>query len=375
MSRTLRLLLVEDNPGDARLVREALADVRVPAQISHVSSLGDALKSHEEDLDAILLDLGLPDSSGVATVVAMREHAAHTPIVVLSGLNDDAAGLEAVRLGAQDYLVKGEVDGRVITRALRYAIERKHAEDRLLATKEALESANQSLDEFVSIASHDLRDPLAKILALSSVLSTDASGPLADEDRGCVEEIGRSARRMQRLIDALLSYARTVRRIPSLEPLPLNRVVDEVLDDLAFRVREQSAVIDVEDLPTVVADPVQIRQVLQNLVANALKFSAPDRPLRIRIGARTRHGIARIAVSDNGIGFAPADAAKLFRPFAQLGGQRDGSGLGLAICRRIIEAHGGEISASAVPDRGATFTFTLPVLVSHSADTVAGGSS
>jgi len=355
----LTLLLVEDNPGDARLVREAIYGCGVPVEIVYAGSLADAATRIEPHVDAVLLDLGLPDSTGVSTVMSMRAHAPRLPIVVLTGLNDDAAGLEAVRLGAQDYLVKGEVDGRLIVRAVRYAIERKHVEDRLVAATEALEASNRALDEFVSVASHDLRDPLAKVLALSSILAGTGS-PMPDDDRVCLVEIHDSARRMQRLIDALLTYARTVRRPPVRHPVSLQHILHEVLEDLAVRIRAEGAVVDAGDLPVVLADSVQVRQVLQNLLSNALKFAAPGRPPVIRINAAREAQRIRVTVADNGVGFSPEHGERLFQPFVQLGPAREqGAGLGLAICHRIVQAHGGEISATARPGEGATFTFTL----------------
>ena len=136
-----RVLLVEDNPGDALLLREALKDLAgaVPFELAHVGRLEDALRSVKVEIfDAVLLDLSLPDAHGVETVARMLESAPRLPIVILTGLDDDAAALEAVRAGAQDYLVKGRIDGRLLVRALSYAIERKRHEDALRAANREL---------------------------------------------------------------------------------------------------------------------------------------------------------------------------------------------------------------------------------------------
>jgi signal transduction histidine kinase len=368
MQASLSLLLVEDNPGDVIIVREALREANALTALRHVTTLADAcLATGQSRPDAILLDLNLPDSAGLQSVERVRAHAPRIPIVVFTGLADEQTGVEAVRVGAQDYLVKGRVDGAAILRAVWYAIERKRIEDRLLSVTEALAASNQALDEFASVASHDLREPLAKIMTLTRIVA-DARQEGSD-DRGLLEEVLVSGRRMQRLIDGLLGYARAINTTAVHAPAELELVLDGVLTDLTVRIASRGARIDVAPLPVVRGNALQLHQLFLNLLSNALKFASPARPLRVTIGTIEDRALGRatVIVSDNGIGFPRDDAERIFRPFAQLGGQRgDGVGLGLAIAKRIVEAHGGTLSAEGFVDRGATFTITLPLAGSTS---------
>lgn len=363
MTGGLSLLLVEDNPGDVVLVHEALRECGTPTQVDHAATLAAALARTEASRpDAVLLDLNLPDSRGVETVISLRRHAPRIPIVVFTGTADEAVGLEAVRSGAQDYLVKGRQNGAAILRAVWYAIERKHIEDRLLSVTEALEASNRALDEFASVASHDLREPLAKMVTLSR-LSLESRTDVADEERVLLEEILSSGRRMQRLVDALLAYAHAVGAPPALEPVDLGAVIEAVRADLGVRIADSGARITVTTLPRVRGDRVQLYQVFQNLLSNALKFSKPGVPPEIAITCveDETDRFATVCVRDNGAGFANTEADRIFKPFARLSRGADGVGLGLAIVRRIVEGHGGQVSAVGDPQRGAAFSVRLPL--------------
>jgi signal transduction histidine kinase len=223
-----------------------------------------------------------------------------------------------------------------------------------------LEVSNKELSQFAFIASHDLQEPLKKIHAFSEILKNQAD--LGEASRDYVNRIHRSTQRMQQLIDDLLNYSRVTTQGRPPEPVDLNRAVAEATSDLQVRVTDTEALIDVGRLPPALGDPTQMRQLFQNLIGNALKYHRAGVPPVIRIGAKTQGGATSIEVADNGIGFAPADAERIFEVFQRLHGRSEyeGTGIGLAICRKIVQRHGGTITALGRPGEGATFVLTFP---------------
>ncbi len=225
-----------------------------------------------------------------------------------------------------------------------------------------LARSNRDLEQFAYIASHDLQEPLRKVLAYSELVESEYADRIGPDGREYLERIRGAADRMQILIRDLLAYSRLTTRKQPLGPVDLGVVVAEVLSDLESRIVETGATIEVGELPTVEADGLQMRQLFQNLIGNALKFHRPGRPPVVAIEASEEEGRQRISVRDEGIGFDAQYAERIFEPFQRLHNRTRyaGTGIGLAICRRIAERHGGEITADAQPDQGATFTVILP---------------
>jgi signal transduction histidine kinase len=241
--------------------------------------------------------------------------------------------------------------------------ERKEAEERQRALADELGRYNTALEEFVFIASHDLKEPLRKIQTFGDMLRRKAGGVVSDEARGYLDRMTGAAERMQALIDGLLAYSRVLGHGADRRATDLNRVAGEVLCDLEARIAETDGRVDIGPLPTAAAvDPLLLRQLLQNLIANALKFHRPGEPPSVSVRASRGGGALVLTVSDDGIGFDPSDAERIFTAFERLQGGRtyEGSGIGLSICRKIAEAHGGTIRAESHPGEGATFVVTLP---------------
>src|SRR5579862_260533 len=252
---------------------------------------------------------------------------------------------------------------------LNATLEARVAERTAVAEQRAGELArsNSELEQFASVASHDLQEPLRKIRMYCGRLPTRLGDDLSDEAASDLGRIQSAAERMQRLIDDLLSFARVSSRQRELEPVELSALVREVAGDLEARIEELDARLDVGPLPVVLADRAQMGQVLQNLVSNALKFHREGVPPVVQIRAERSDSRCVITVADNGIGFEQKYAERIFSAFERLHGRSEyeGTGIGLSIARKIAWRHGGELTATGVPNGGATFTLTLPAADEH----------
>jgi len=366
----MRILLVEDNSNDAQLVCYALCPAMAPAiDISHAHSLGEALAllpngSH----NVAILDLHLGDSSGLETLHQIRAAAPALPIVVLTGLGDETVALQALQEGAQDYLVKGEYDARLLTRALRYAIERQRI---LTELEQAREQKLRLKDEFLSHVSHELRSPLTAIDLFLNNLLQGLAGPITHQQREHLEIALRNTHQLQSMIDDLLEVTRSETDKLTIEPcrLSLPGLLVEVQDSLRTsgeaRGIQLSAALPA-GLPAVFADPARVRQILVNLIENTFKFTPAGGSVHVRPDFTPQHpDVLRISVSDTGCGIAPEHLSHLFDRLYQVpqpgqGGRR-GLGLGLYLCKELVSRMGGEISVESQPGRGSTFHFTLPV--------------
>lgn len=247
---------------------------------------------------------------------------------------------------------------RCILLAMEDVTERRRAE------KELAERTGE-LERFAMVASHDLQEPLRKIRTYGAMLVEECAPSLGDEGREYVARMSGAAARMQTLIEDLLVLARASASTPRVERVALGPLVREVLTDLEVAIGEAGATVTVGELPDVTADQVQMRQLFQNLLSNALKFRRRDVPLRIQLDAAPAAGppmTHAVVVRDNGIGFDERHAETIFGPFERLHGRHEyeGSGVGLAVCRRIVERHHGHIAARSVPGEGAAFTITFP---------------
>jgi light-regulated signal transduction histidine kinase (bacteriophytochrome) len=239
--------------------------------------------------------------------------------------------------------------------------ERKEAEQQLKQANAELARSNQELEQFAYVASHDLREPLRKIKSYTDLLAKRYQGQLDEKADKYIAYITDGAVRMQTLITDLLTYSRVGRAEITLEPTDLNAVLNRTLTDLSTAIQESSALITTDALPTVRANPGQIGQLLQNLIANAIKFSG-NQPPQIQIRAVQHDQSWMISVRDNGIGIEPQYADRIFVIFQRLHTRDEypGTGIGLAVCKKIVECHGGQIWVESEPGCGTTFSFTLP---------------
>jgi PAS domain S-box-containing protein len=246
-----------------------------------------------------------------------------------------------------------------------------------------LARSNAELQQFASIASHDLQEPLRKIQAFGDRLKTKCNEALTEQGRDYLDRMQNAAGRMQTLIDDLLMLSRITTKAQPFVPVDLAQVIQEVLSDLEVRIDETKGQVEVGSLPTIEADSLQMRQLLQNLIGNALKFHPKTEPPKVRIYSQllndeeqqpTGNSITpthcQIVVEDNGIGFDEKYLDRIFNVFQRLQGRSEyeGTGMGLAICRKIAERHGGSLTAESTPGQGATFIVTLPIKQRQGAD-------
>jgi len=259
---------------------------------------------------------------------------------------------------------KGPNEPRIILLAIEDITERRFTEWHLADQHRELERSNDALDEFAAVASHDLQEPLRKILSFGEQLVATAGPALEGDARRHVERMLGAADRMRTLISDLLTYSQVATRVVPFAATDLAGVAREVVADLEATIADAGGRIEIGELPVIDADTAQMRQLLQNLLGNALKYRRKDVPPVVRLSSACSGGRnCTITVADNGIGFNDRYAEKIFKMFERLHArtQYAGSGIGLAICRKIVERHSGTIAATSTDGQGATFTVTLPI--------------
>ena len=387
----IRVLLVDDDEDDALLTRDLLGEVNhVAFQLEWVRTFEEAMERlRQAEHDVALVDWRLGPHDGIELIRLAAESGCPVPIILLTGRGGHAVDLAAMEAGAADFLSKTHLTSDVLGRALRYAVQHRKMEEarvrlaaersareqaeahsaglrvsesRLKATVAELARSNAELEQFAYVSSHDLQEPLRTISTFTELLGRKFDGHLDEESREYLGFVQDGVRRMHDLITALLTYSLV--SVPS-EPPPqidVEEVFDATLLQMRAAVETAGATITRGPLPRLQADPVQIGQLFQNLLGNALKFSG-DRKPEVRVEAHPAEGGHwQFSVQDNGIGIPAEHRRRVFLLFKRLhqGSEYPGTGLGLAICKKIVERHGGRVWFESRPDEGTTFYFMLP---------------
>jgi len=348
-------LLVEDNSGDARLLREMFNEQGShKVELTHVGYLADAERHLLENTPSIiLLDLGLPDANGLEAIRRIRAVAPDVPLVVLTGLDDEVLATQALQEGAQDYLIKGQIDTRGLMRALRYATERKRV-DRMK-------------DEFVSSVSHELRTPLTSISGSLGLLAALWSSKVPEPVARLLAIAHTNSLRLVRLVNDILDIEKmeSGRATFTLSQVDTRTVVEQAVESIRAFAQSHGVLIRIEGNATadVRADPDRLIQVLTNLLSNAVKYSPKDREVVVTI----EKGIETICISvrDYGEGISASFEPRVFERFAQADAtnsmRKGGTGLGLSIVKQIVSRLNGKVGFENAPGGGALFYIELPV--------------
>lgn len=357
--RPICVLYVEDNSNDFLLVQRFLNQLSEEVgkkgfDLVSVDRVSKALERLAQGgIDLILTDLNLPDAHELEAVSKLREHFPWIPIIALTSAYTQTLGPEAIKKGAQDYLLKDELDSHTIKHSIQYAIERKRLE--------------KMKDEFVSTVAHELKAPLTVISGGIVILQMGDSGPITSKQNEILEMMTRNTTRLVHIINNLLDLSRLEsghfkinRRAINLKPL-----IHEAYINFQKGKVEKHIVIeeDVSDFSDVFVDPDLIMQVLNNLLSNALRYAKT----RIVITAQLVDHMIQVSVMDDGPGISEEDQKKLFLKFVQLDQVEEkqgfkGTGLGLALSKEIIKQHQGEIWMESRVGQGSQFYFTVPLI-------------
>ncbi len=365
MGGSIDILLVEDNIGDNRLIREMLSEA---SGVTFYLKCADRLQAgleqlNEGGIDVVLLDLGLPDSQGLETLSKTYAQAPKIPIVVLTGINDELLGTQAVNRGAQDYLMKGQVDGNLLVRALRYAIERKQAEEREKQLQLQLDLSRRlaSVGVMVSGIAHEINNPLTKIIGFSDMLMQKDT---PEDTKQVLKTIKNNTEQVTEIFKSLLTFAQQQK----LERMyiNINELIQTTLAMRAYPLETSNIEVTTQldpALPQTMADGNQLRQVLLNLIINAeteMKRAHGSGHLLIKTGS-TENTI-QVSITDDGPGIAEENLWHVFVPFFTTREVGKGTGLGLSICYGIVTGHDGKMYATSELGKGATFVVELPIV-------------
>lgn len=361
MKSPLSVLLVEDNLPDARYVQEML-----PADdyaLRHCVSLAESFDEvGRGQFDVILLDLSLPDGQGINTFLSMVGMVtAAVPIIILTGLDSEEVSIRAVQFGAQDYILKNEISEHSLSRAIRYAMERKQFEEKSMRL-----AVLEQREEFMATLTHDLKNPLIGSNYILQLMAEQDIGAVSEEQSKLLLQLRDSNNLLISMIQNLIEVYRFEKGAYDVQPEIINavNVISACITEISPIAKNRNIDFHIEiheNVQNILADESAIRRILQNLLGNALKFTPSGGSITLRVSGINDSII--IEVSDTGPGISEEDQKKLFQRFSQGGiGKRHttGTGLGLYLCKRLVDAHRGTISCRSKEGTGTTFSVGLP---------------
>jgi signal transduction histidine kinase len=369
----MRLLLVEDSRTAVKMVEGLLAEEEERQASRFDLTVAGTLAAAEaalrrDSFDLILLDLTLPDSYGLDTVDTIVATAPRTPVVVLTSTADEKLGLQALKKGAQDFLVKDETYRKVLVRSVRYAYLRNLAEQEIREARDMAEFATSSKSSFIANLSHELRTPLNAIIGFSELMLAEIHAPLAGKHREYTTDIHNSGRYLLGLIGTVLDMSKIEAQKIELRDQALD--LGQLIGDTVSGLRDVEGALDrlttevAPGLPAFRGDWTKMRQILNNLVSNALKYSPEGGPVTVRLIQDPESGDLILTVADAGIGIPSEQIEGVLRPFNRTTVSRarqiEGTGLGLPLTKGLVEAHDGTLTLDSELHVGTTVTVRLP---------------
>jgi signal transduction histidine kinase len=370
-----KILIVDDEPGNVLLLEQMMIQEgynNLHSTSDSTQSLGLFIKVQP---DLVLLDLNMPRMDGFEVMEQLKkvDPEALVPVLVLTALKDEKTKLRALRSGAKDFLskpfdlteaslrIKNLLEMRLLHQ--RVQMHNQLLEDQVQIRTAELKRSAEELTNFAYIASHDLQEPLRKIIAFGDRLAGKFGSVLNDTGRDYIDRMQKSAIRMKDLIDDLLHFSQVTTHSTPFQKIDLNKVIADVLSDLEVQIERTKGRVEAETLPSIEGGKFQMHQLFQNLISNGLKYHCDgvDPVVKIKYGGFEKN-LEEIYVEDNGKGFDEKHLDRIFRPFERLHGHSEygGTGMGLAICYKIVAHHKGQITARSQPDQGATFIVKLP---------------
>jgi signal transduction histidine kinase len=379
----LKILLIEDNLAEARLLQEFIKLTKSQKfSLVHVQRLQDGINQlNNEKYDVILLDLTLPDSQGLASIPQLMEKDPSISIIVITNTNDEELAIEAVREGAQDYLVKRHVNPDILVRSCRYAIERKQCLEKLRVVNQTLETQiekkttellksqeiNKLKSEFVTMLSHDIRNPLNTILLAAGLLQKYDEELTNDGRINHLQLIRKAIKNVSNLLDEASLIGKSDSGKLSYKPhiLDLEKLCAELVEQAQLFAQEKCLNLiftSSEHCFEFLGDETLLKHIISNLLNKAIKYAIPGGTVLFELIKQEKDIILKF--QDQGIGITEKDQKQLFEPFhrGENVGIIPGSGLGLTIVKQCIQDHGGDIAVNSQVGVGSTFTVTLPII-------------
>ena len=373
MAKPLRVLIVEDSENDALLLlRELRRSGYEPVydRVYTEAALNDAIEKKQWDI--IISDFIMPQFSGLEALKLVKNKELDIPFIITSGKISDDTAVMSMKAGAADYIMKDNLKrlGPAIERELQETAIRRESEKASTALKEreaelhVLKQIDRLKDDFIGLVSHELLTPLTVILGALSTIVTEGDRISDKELKQLVGDAYSEAELLSDILANLLELARAQanRLLINEEPVNIRETIDTVVRKMKQQAISHQIIIDCDESLTVNADRVRLQRILQNLLDNAIKYSAPR--TKIEVSAVRTNGEVVVSVKDKGIGISIEKQGMLFEPFQRLDPQNNkatGIGLGLVVCRRLVEAHGGRMWIESQPGIGSTFLFTLPI--------------
>ena len=354
MSPPRQVLVVDDDAADRKNIRRLLRQAGYDAPVVEAASIAEALdRLPVESFLCVIIDYHMPGLDGLGGIAKLHEQTPETPIIMVTGQGDELVASQAYQAGASDYIPKNKVSANALGRSIANSVE-KHG------MRRQIEEQNASLRLFSKVLAHDLKAPLTTQYGSARLLRHLLQSGDTERALALCKTVERSCERMTMLVDAVSAYNDCTISHPEHVTVSMNAVFDDVVADLALSIAERGADVTRDDLPTVAGVHPRLLQLLQNLVANGLKYCDSVRPA-VAVSTR-RHGDRTVfTVADNGIGIPEGERDSIFEPFRRASGVRayEGTGLGLATCRTIVTQHGGRIWCEAGRPGGTVFCFTL----------------